>query len=189
MDTDESNILPLDKIVDDSLAFGQTELHSTMADSTKTNENEHQVHKSVGPLHNCDVPEHGECENNTEVVAATKNTDVQTTEAQTSVTDSNDIKCTEENLQDAYSTDHRHGKQLTNIYVPDTGNKWYDVKGNLVTRPIDPKKLPNAFGYLPIYGRPKSKANLADFQDEKIREFVGFDLSDQEFHSLAQYCR
>lgn len=189
MDSNDRNIIPLDKIVDDSITLSQTELHSTMSYSMETNDDEHQVHKSQAPLGNCDIPER---ENNTNMVTATyneSNTNVQTTAAQNSVTDSNDMKCTEGNLQDGYSTDHRHGRHLKNIYVPDEGNKWYDVKGNLVTRPIDPKKLPNAFGYLPIYGRPKSKANLADFQDERIREFVGFDLSDQEFNNLAQYCR
>lgn len=193
MDTDDSNILLLDKVVGSSnvtdITLGQTELQSTVSCAVETNE--HQVCKDVAPLYNCDIPEQGEG-NNTEMSPAPpiqSNINVQTTVAQSSVTGSEIVMSAEENLQDRYLTDHQQGRHLKSIYVPDVGNKWYDVKGNLVTRPIDPKKLPHAFGYLPIYGRPKSKAKLAEFEDERIREFVGFDLNDQEFDNLAQYCR
>lgn len=187
IDTDGSNIIPLDKILGSNVSGitpGQSELHSTMSDFMETNDNEHQVHEAVAPLYNCNKPDHEDCENNAEMLATTH--DRSTNEAQNSEANCKDKKL---NPQDEYTTDHRYGRHLKNIYVPDVGNKWYDVKGNLVTRPIDPKKLPNAFGYLPIYGRPTSKANLADFQNEKIREFIGFDINDQEFENLAQYCR
>lgn len=183
-------LMDTDAIVNDESALGQTELHLTMSNLKETNDN-----KAEAPLNKCDVSEvseHGEAETKIDMLAPAhmeSNTNVHTTEKQISPTDGIEMQLTEESSQDDYSTDHRHGRHLTNIFVPDVGNKWYDVKGNLVTRPIDPKKLPNAFGYLPIYGRPKSKANLAEFQDERIREFVGFDLGDQEFDNLAQYCR
>lgn len=191
-----ANILMLGKVIDDTNvkgqteSLGETELHPTLSTTMETNE--HQVCEAVAQLNNCEMPGHAENINNTETSLATpiqSNIIVQSTEVQNSVIDNKDVISTAENLQGTYSTDHRQGRHLKSIYVPDVGNKWYDVKGNLVTRPIDPKNLPNAFGYLPIYGRPKSKAGLAEFQDERIREFVGFDLNDQEFDNLAQYCR
>lgn len=188
MDTDDSNVLRLNKIVDGNnvtvITLGEIDLHSTMCNTMETNE--HQVHAAVAPVYNSDIPVHGKGGNNTEMPASTSSQS--NTHDQNSELDCKDI-ITEESPLDNFSRNHRHGKLLQSIYVPDVGNKWYDVRGKLVTRPIDPKKLPNAFGYLPIYGRPKSKANLAEFQNEKIREFVGFDLSDQEYGNLAQYCR
>ncbi|CAG5037389.1 unnamed protein product, partial [Parnassius apollo] len=75
-----------------------------------------------------------------------------------------------------------------NIYAEDIGPKLYPVRGNVITPPIITKNLPEAFKYLPIYGRPKSKADLEDFLNNKIREYVGCDFSDEDFDKLAKYC-
>lgn len=196
MDTDNI-IIPLDKIIEGNkvtvITSEQSELQSTMSTSMETNDSESQLSKDSVPLYNCEIPENGEDgKNTTETLAATPiqlNSSFPVTESLNSTTDSM-VKLANGDTHEGFSAHRRrHGRYSTNIYVPDIGNKWYDVKGKLVTRPIEPKKLPDAFGYLPIYGRPKSKANLTEYQDEKIREFVGFDLNDQEFENLAQYCR
>ncbi|KAM3960384.1 proximal sequence element A Pbp49 [Aphomia sociella] len=75
------------------------------------------------------------------------------------------------------------------LYAEDTGPKIYDIKGNLVSRPIIPENLPEAFSCLPVFGRCKNKAGLAEFQENKIKEFVGSNLSDEEFKDLSNYCR
>lgn len=74
------------------------------------------------------------------------------------------------------------------IYAEDNFPKWYKVQGNLVTRPILAKKLPEVYDFLPIFGAPSSKKNLKEFQSNNIREFIG-GLNDDEFSKLAQYCR
>ncbi|XP_068622668.1 uncharacterized protein Pbp49 [Battus philenor] len=75
-----------------------------------------------------------------------------------------------------------------NIYGEDTGPRFYAVKGTVVTAPIITKNLSEAFNYLPIFGRPKNKDDLENFQNNKIREYVGCGLSDEDFDKLANYC-
>ncbi|XP_059047986.1 snRNA-activating protein complex subunit 3 [Achroia grisella] len=75
-----------------------------------------------------------------------------------------------------------------NLYCESLGPKMYDVRGSLVTETLIPKNLPEAFTYLPIYGRPNSKAEVPEFYSNKIREFVGCDLDDEAFKQLADYC-
>ncbi|KPI97053.1 snRNA-activating protein complex subunit 3 [Papilio xuthus] len=91
--------------------------------------------------------------------------------------------------------DSNHNKMTTedevkevNMYAPDIGPKFYPVKGNVVTAPIITKNLPEAFSSLPICGRPESKDRLEQYQDQKIRDYVGGGLSEEEFGKLAKYC-
>ncbi|XP_046966873.1 snRNA-activating protein complex subunit 3 [Vanessa cardui] len=74
------------------------------------------------------------------------------------------------------------------LYAEDKGPKWYPVRGNIVTPPIITKNLPEAFKFMPIFGAPKSRLDLEDFQNAKVREYVGCDLGDEEFNKLASYC-
>lgn len=76
-----------------------------------------------------------------------------------------------------------------NMYAPDVGPKFYPVKGNIVTAPIITKNLPEAFSPLPISGRPESKDHLEQYLDQKIRDYVGGDLSEEDFAKLSKYCR
>lgn len=74
------------------------------------------------------------------------------------------------------------------LYGPDVGPKIYNIKGNLVTPPIIANNLPKIFNYLPVFGKPKSKDDLEKFYSNKIREFVGFDMNDEQFDKLAEMC-
>lgn len=76
-----------------------------------------------------------------------------------------------------------------NIFLNDTMPQWYHVRGALVTPPVSSKNFPKAFEGLPIYGKPKCKADIERFQTEKLREFIGCDLDDEEFDELSKYCR
>ncbi|XP_052748023.1 uncharacterized protein LOC113510856 [Galleria mellonella] len=82
-----------------------------------------------------------------------------------------------------------HKVKKNNFYGEDLGPKIYHINDSMVSRTLIPKNLPAAFSYLPIYGRSKSKAELPEFQNNKIREFVGCDLGDEEFKDIADYCR
>lgn len=75
------------------------------------------------------------------------------------------------------------------IFVEDSGPKWHKVYGNIVTPPFIPNKLVDAFDSLPIFGKPDSIENLQDYQQKKLRSFIGFDLNDDEFQKLSDYCR
>ncbi|XP_053611756.1 uncharacterized protein Pbp49 [Plodia interpunctella] len=77
---------------------------------------------------------------------------------------------------------------VVNIYGEDKGPRFYNVSDNLVSKPIIPNMLSEAFSVLPIFGRPKNKSQLPDFLDEKIKEFVGCGLENSEFERLAEYC-
>lgn len=80
-------------------------------------------------------------------------------------------------------------RKRVNLYAPDTGPQMYQARGNLVTRPIITKNLPKVFQYLPIYGKPAPNTSLDEFYTNKVRDFVGFDLNDEEFEDLENYCR
>ncbi|XP_041973853.1 uncharacterized protein LOC121729409 isoform X2 [Aricia agestis] len=86
--------------------------------------------------------------------------------------------------------EQRKANQNTKIelFAPVTGPKLYNVKGNNVTPPIIARNLPQAFKFLPIHGRPKSNDHLKEFSLNKIREFVGGALNDDEFVKLARSC-
>ncbi|XP_052742357.1 uncharacterized protein LOC112051274 [Bicyclus anynana] len=75
-----------------------------------------------------------------------------------------------------------------NLFAEDVGPKIYQVKGNIVTPPIITKNLTEAFKFLPIFGTPKNTADLDEFQTAKVREYVGCDLSDEDFSKLAKFC-
>lgn len=75
------------------------------------------------------------------------------------------------------------------LYAEDKGPKLYPVRGNIVTPLLITKNLPEAFRFMPIYGRPKTKKDLENFQRSKVREFVGCDLNDEEFNNLVNFCR
>ncbi|CAB3245019.1 unnamed protein product [Arctia plantaginis] len=79
-------------------------------------------------------------------------------------------------------------RKRVNLYDNDTGPQMYMAKGNLVTRPIITKNLPKVFQYLPIYGKPGPNTTLEEFYTNKVRDFVGFDLNDEEFEDLENYC-
>ncbi|CAH0718068.1 unnamed protein product, partial [Brenthis ino] len=74
------------------------------------------------------------------------------------------------------------------LYAEDKGPKLYPVRGNIVTPLLITKNLPQAFRFMPIYGRPKTKKDLEKFQRSKVREFVGCDLNDEEFNNLVNFC-
>ncbi|CAH0758286.1 unnamed protein product [Diatraea saccharalis] len=69
-----------------------------------------------------------------------------------------------------------------------SGPKMYEISGNLVTPTLITKNLPDQFNALPIYGRPKNKTELPEFYKQKMRQFVGYDLNDEEFDKLSKYC-
>ncbi|KAI8434517.1 hypothetical protein MSG28_012521 [Choristoneura fumiferana] len=79
-------------------------------------------------------------------------------------------------------------RKSVSLYGPDVGSKMYKIKGNLVTPPIIANNLPKIFDYLPVFGKPKSKDDLENFYSSKIREFVGFDMNDEQFDKLANMC-
>ncbi|KAI8434515.1 hypothetical protein MSG28_012519 [Choristoneura fumiferana] len=79
-------------------------------------------------------------------------------------------------------------RKSVSLYGPDVGSKMYKIKGNLVTPPIIANNLPKIFDYLPVFGKPKSKDDLENFYSSKIREFVGFDMNDEQFDKLAKMC-
>lgn len=74
------------------------------------------------------------------------------------------------------------------LFAEDNGPKLYPVRGNIVTPLLITKNLPQAFKFMPIHGKPNLKKELKDFQQAKIREFVGFDLNDEEFNELSSLC-
>lgn len=63
------------------------------------------------------------------------------------------------------------------------------ISGKIVTPPIIAKNLPDVFKSLPVFGSPKNSAELEEFQNAKVREFVGCALTDEEFGALADFCR
>ncbi|XP_069360173.1 uncharacterized protein Pbp49 isoform X1 [Maniola hyperantus] len=81
--------------------------------------------------------------------------------------------------------DQRH---CVKLYAEDKGPKLYPVNSSVVTEPIITKNLPEAFKFLPIFGMPKKSEELEQFQNAKVREYVGCDLSDEEFSKLASFC-
>lgn len=76
-----------------------------------------------------------------------------------------------------------------NLYAEDTGPKFYKVSNKFVSPPLITKNLTEAFSFLPIFGRPSNKDSLVQFQMNKIRDFVGGDISNQDFEILSDYCR
>lgn len=80
-------------------------------------------------------------------------------------------------------------KGKVELFTKDTGPQLYKAKGSLVTAPIITKNLPKVFEYLPIHGKPQDNTFLKDFFSNKIREFVGCGLTDDEFQQLEDYCR
>ncbi|XP_039758455.1 uncharacterized protein LOC120632595 isoform X2 [Pararge aegeria] len=74
------------------------------------------------------------------------------------------------------------------LYAEDEGPKLYQVKGSIVTPPIVTKNLMEAFKFLPIFGKPKPTEDLNKFLTEKIREYVGCDLNDEEFGNVVKFC-
>ncbi|RVE42217.1 hypothetical protein evm_013137 [Chilo suppressalis] len=70
----------------------------------------------------------------------------------------------------------------------DNKPKFYNVKGNIVTPTLITKNLPDQFNSLPIYGYPNNNLELPTFYRNKLREFVGHDLNDEEFDNLSDYC-
>lgn len=94
------------------------------------------------------------------------------------------------NLQPSLNVDpsaYKNNRVL--LYAEDKGPKLYPVRGNIVTPVLITKNLPQAFRFMPIHGKPNSKKELDNFHQAKIREFVGCDLNDEEFHDLAALCR
>lgn len=79
-------------------------------------------------------------------------------------------------------------KESVQLFAEDTGPQLYDAKCPLVTLPIITKNLPKVFQYLPVHGKPQDK-NMKDFFSNKIKEFVGSGLTDDEFQELEDYCR
>lgn len=75
------------------------------------------------------------------------------------------------------------------LYTVDVGPQIYNAKGSLVTPPIITRRLPDVFAYLPVFGAPPKNVKLEDFFNQKIREFVGCDMNDEEFSELERYCR
>ncbi|XP_072938108.1 uncharacterized protein Pbp49 [Epargyreus clarus] len=82
--------------------------------------------------------------------------------------------------------DNKHGK--VELYAPDTGPKIYFVKGNIVTPPLITRNLPEAFKALPVHGKPETKAGLGKFYRQKIRDYVGYGINDDEFKRLENFC-
>ncbi|XP_022824709.1 snRNA-activating protein complex subunit 3 [Spodoptera litura] len=78
-------------------------------------------------------------------------------------------------------------KTSVQLFAEDTGPQLYDAKCPLVTLPIITKNLPKVFEYLPIHGKPQDK-NMKEFFSNKIKEFVGSGLTDDEFQELEDYC-
>lgn len=78
-------------------------------------------------------------------------------------------------------------KESVQLFAEDTGPQLYDAKCPLVTLPIITKNLPKVFQYLPVHGKPQDK-NMKDFFSNKIKEFVGSGLTDDEFQELEDYC-
>ncbi|CAD0202377.1 unnamed protein product [Chrysodeixis includens] len=74
------------------------------------------------------------------------------------------------------------------LYTDDVGPQMYNAKGNLVTPPIITNRLPDVFAFLPVFGAPPKKVKLEDFLNQKVREFVGCDMNDEEFTQLENYC-
>lgn len=74
------------------------------------------------------------------------------------------------------------------LFTEDNGPFFYNVQGNVVTEPIITKNLPKVFKPLGIFGKPKSGSDVADFQNRKLKEFVGLGLGDEEYDELAKYC-
>ncbi|XP_075979753.1 proximal sequence element A Pbp49 [Anticarsia gemmatalis] len=79
-------------------------------------------------------------------------------------------------------------RKRVKLFTADTGPQMYAAKGNLVTRPIITKNLPEVFQYLPVYGKPGPHASLQEFYRNKVREYVGCDLNDDEFKDLETFC-
>lgn len=82
-----------------------------------------------------------------------------------------------------------HMKENNSIYTTYEGPCFYTVRGELVTRPLITKNLPKQFSSLPIYGRPPTKEEFPEFCKNKIKDFIGRGLNDEEFENLSKYCR
>lgn len=80
-------------------------------------------------------------------------------------------------------------KKKVNIYTEDTGSKWYNIGSPLVTQSIVSTRLEEAFEGLPIYGAPLKPAELKEFQDKTLKDFMGSALTDEEFEKVSTYCR
>jgi hypothetical protein len=110
--------------------------------------------------------------------------------------DDNSVKKIEIEISQDPSSNHVFGdnkeeeqSEKKPLYAEVKGPSFYYVKGNLVTPPVICKNLPDQFRSLPIYGRPERRSELPEFFHNKIREFVGYDLNDEEFAKLSKYCR
>ncbi|XP_038222083.1 uncharacterized protein LOC119839722 [Zerene cesonia] len=77
---------------------------------------------------------------------------------------------------------------LSDLYVPDVGAKWYKVTGNIVTPPMNFKKLPDIFTSFPINGRPKTKNDVDNVLEKNLRDFVGAEVSDEDYEKLVEFC-
>lgn len=86
-------------------------------------------------------------------------------------------------------TDNVDFAKPTSIFTEETGPTFYKINSNLVTPPIRIKNLPEQFASLRVLGAPKKREDLSAFYIDKIRDFVGEDLTDEEFEKLAKYCR
>ncbi|KAG6462020.1 hypothetical protein O3G_MSEX013004 [Manduca sexta] len=94
-------------------------------------------------------------------------------------------KAAEEKVQEDDFDGYKRRK--AELFTDIKGPEWYNVKGNVVTRSIIPKNLTKQFEFLPIFGRPDNR-DVDGFHREKIREFIGPDIDDDEFEELAKYC-
>lgn len=79
-------------------------------------------------------------------------------------------------------------KKRGHLFAEDPGPIWHKISNPMVTPPIIAENLLLQFKDLPIFGAPDSSSNLEEYEDNKIREFVGFDLNDEEFDELKNYC-
>lgn len=90
---------------------------------------------------------------------------------------------------DCYIDPNLKRNAKVSIFGEDKGPKLYPVKGNVVTPPIISKNLPVAFQFMPIYSKSASKDTIDEIQNNRVREYVGFDLSDNEYEKLEHFCR
>ncbi|XP_032514514.2 snRNA-activating protein complex subunit 3 [Danaus plexippus] len=89
---------------------------------------------------------------------------------------------------DCYIDPNLKRNAKVSIFGEDKGPKLYPVKGNVVTPPIISKNLPVAFQFMPIYSKSASKDTIDEIQNNRVREYVGFDLSDNEYEKLEHFC-
>ncbi|CAG4936011.1 unnamed protein product [Colias eurytheme] len=93
----------------------------------------------------------------------------------------------EESLQPDNIIDSEKPSQ-SDLYVPDVGPKWYKVTAPLVTPPMIFTKLPDMFASFPINDRPKTKDDVYDVVEQRLRDFVGAEVSDDDYEKLVDFC-